>query len=157
LPFLVGLLLTPVSALAGTLTVSAIVVLGGGSLAVATAPILLIAGLIEGLLHAVPVTLLALPVTFAVLRHYAALTVWRLVLAGFVAGILSILLSAAVLAVAGGDLGDSGLLGSLAVQDLAAITAAGSVAGAAAGACFAHLTRWLRPQSWRAPPISSGP
>jgi hypothetical protein len=148
--FLVGLLLTPVMALAGTLTVAAIVVLGGGSLAMAMAPILLIAGMIEGSLHAAPVTMLALPATYAVLRRYAALKVWRLALAGGVAGIALILLVAVVLAIVVGRF-------ETAFEDLVTITAVGGFSGVVAGACFAWAMRWLRPDPWRGAQARPGP
>lgn len=145
MPFLVGVLLTPVAALAGTLVLVLYLLGSGTSLAMAAAPILLVAGLIEGSFHAAPVAMLALPLTYAVLRRRSALTVWRLVLAGGLAGIVVIPLFAAVLAVAGEENG-TGLS-----KDLAVITALGGFTGAVAGACFAYLTRWLRPAPWRAP------
>ena len=141
MPFLVGLLLTPVAALAGTLILVLYALGGGSSLIMAMLPILLTAGLIEGSVHAAPVTMLALPVTYAILRRRSALKVWRLALAGGVAGILSILLFAVVLAIVGGD--------QTAAQDLATITALSSFGGAVAGACFGYVTRWLRPDAWR--------
>jgi hypothetical protein len=151
MPFLVGLLLTPVAALAGTLVLVFYLLGSGTSAAMAMAPILLMAGLIEGSLHAAPVTMLALPVTYAVLRRRSALKVWRLVLAGLLAGIASILLFAVVLASLGSGPIETGLSKDLTFADLAAITALSSFAGAVAGACFACLMRWLRPEPWRAP------
>jgi hypothetical protein len=146
-PFLVGLLLAPVAALVGTL-VLVLFTLGAGAVSRAMIPILLMAGLIEGSVHAAPVTMLALPATYAILRRRVALKVWRLALAGGVAGILAIPLFAAVLAIIGGEI-EMGLSKNLAFQDLAAITALSAFSGAVAGACFGYLTRWLRPEPWR--------
>jgi hypothetical protein len=155
MPFLVGVLVAPVAALVGALTLSVALGLGGrgGSFAMAMVLMLLLAGFIDGLLHAAPVTMLALPVTYAVLRRYAALKVWRLALAGGIASILSTLLVAGLLAIVGGE----PLFQRVAFQDLVAITALGSFAGAVAGACFGYVMRWLRPEPWRGPQASPEP
>jgi hypothetical protein len=156
-PFLVGLLLTPVAALIGTLTVVAFIVLVGGRPDIGMMPTLLMVGLLDGSLHAAPVTMLALPVTYAILKRRSALKIWRLALAGGGAGIASILLFTVVLESARTGQIETGFFTGLAFQALAAMTAVGSFAGAVMGTCFACVMRWLRPEPWRAPQISPEP
>jgi hypothetical protein len=157
MPFLVGLLLTPVAALIGTLTVVALMVLAGGRPTIRMMPTLLLAGLPDGSLHAAPVTLLALPATYAVLKRRKALKVWRLVLAGGVAGIVSILLFTVGLESVRTGRIETGFFEGLAFQGLAAMAALGGFAGAVTGACFAYLMRWLRPEAWRGSEASPSP
>lgn len=157
MPFLIGLLLTPVAALIGTLTVVALIILVGGRPDIGMMPTLLMVGLLDGSLHAAPVTMLALPVTHAVLKRWSALKIWRLALAGGVAGIVSILLFTVVLESARTGQIETGFFTGLAFQGLAAMAALGAFAGATVGACFACVMRWLRPEPWRAPLTSPNP
>lgn len=120
---MVGLLLTPVAALIGTLTVVVLIVLVGGRPGIGMMPTLLMIGLLDGSFHAAPVTMLALPVTYAVLKRRSALKVWRLALAGGVAGIVSILLFTVVLESARTGQIETDFFKGLAFQGLAAMAA----------------------------------
>ena len=111
-------------------------------------PTLLVVGLIDGSLHAAPVTMLALPASYAVLRRRSALKVWRLALVGGVAGDR---VDPAVhrrprkrIAAAG----STGFFTASPSRAWRRWRRLGSFAGAVAGACFACLTRWLRPAAW---------
>lgn len=135
--FLVGLLLTPVAALAGTLVIVVIGTIGGAP----SMPLLIMIGLGAGSLLAAPVTVLALPATYALLRRRSSLRVWRLALAGGAAGIVSVLLFEGAR--------HGGVVDADVVKGAATVAALGCLAGTLAGACFGYVTRWLRPDAWR--------
>jgi len=149
LPFLIGLLLTPVGAWIGTVLFFSVMTvfsfreaLGprewGGALLIGT---------IMGSLFASPVTLLVLPATYAALRRRNTLTLGRLAIAGAVSGL------AAVLIVMSLFWGPQKLYADLGASALAAgLAADGAVTGAICGALLALITRRSRTGTWRSQP-----
>jgi hypothetical protein len=138
LPFIIGLLLTPVGAAIGAIFFFTVLALTaphpphGNELVGMT-----ILGLIPGLFFAAPVTILALPITCIVLNRKSAISMTHLAIAGAAFGFLSVLI--AVLWIWWRDPVDTTdrefwlLTFGIAVD--------GAVAGAACGALLAAIMR----------------
>jgi hypothetical protein len=144
LPFLIGLLLTPVGAAIGTLlTIAFLNALSPHPLLAGELVGGIVFGLIPGLFLAAPVTIIALPISCIVLERRAALGVARLALAGAILGFIVVM--AVLLTIWWRDAVDKSdrefwLL-------TVAIAANGGLAGAACGALLAAILRRLgRPQ-----------
>jgi hypothetical protein len=97
-----------------------------------------------GVAFAAPVTLVALPAAYVLLRRRAALTATRIVAVGVIAAVV-LMLGFVLVNVVNGGHGDRILsLKTLNFSLVAAFT------GLAAGLAFARIMRWRRPADWPA-------
>jgi hypothetical protein len=145
LALLIGLVLTPVGALIGTVLFFSAIVIRSGTLTFDTGHIpivgVVIMGLLMGLMFVAPVTLIVLPVIYRILRRRFALSVARLTIGGALFGFVSILIL--VLFLWGRD--DS--TGDWRFSTLAlGLSADGAIAGTACAFLFGRIMRRLRPR-----------
>ena len=145
MPFVIGILLTPVGALIGTALFYSIfaLALDAGPPNVRESAAIGFVGLVMGTMFATPVTAFVLPVSYLVLRRQSRVSVRRLTAYGAAFGFASVMIL--VISILWRDDGkiDSTFWG------IAVLLAAdGAVAGAMCGALLAHIMRRLRPADW---------
>jgi hypothetical protein len=126
-PVIVGLALTPVAALIGTLPLLVLYLGAGGSIVLAVLAI----GVGLGSVFALPVTSVVLPLTFAICRRANLLYGPLFVVVGFAAGALS----------------PWAIYRAMHViqRDVAAFSALGAFAGAATAGLYVQILRKRRP------------
>jgi hypothetical protein len=155
LPVLIGLLLAPLGAMVGTaLFLAAFVGLnwllhGSGS---AFGQILFgisLYGLILGSVFGTPVTVIALPATYAVLRRRSVPTLARLTSAGALFGFVSVWIVTLLFWKPVNVFANWQAVGFT-----LAVAADGAVAGAVCGNLLARAMRSLQPQAWQGAPAS---
>lgn len=153
MPVLIGLVLAPLGAIAGV-TLFLLGFVGFGLIehgrGAASDPMLvgvIFYGMILGSVFAAPVTVIALPAAYAVLRHRSVPTVAKLTLAGAMLGFASVWIVTLLY------WKPVNVLESLLSMGFTLLIAAdGAAAGALCGYLLGRAMRSLRPQEWRVPP-----
>jgi hypothetical protein len=146
MPFVVGLILTPVGAFVATLAfaIAASAVIGAIGWWLISADMLVVfvaVWLTYALAYTAPVTLIVLPLVYATLRRRSALTTGRLIAAGVAAAIVLMWVYIGVSEVLSGRRGFKPEL-------VAGFTLIGALTGLVVGAAFAYITGWKRPADW---------
>jgi hypothetical protein len=150
LPVLIGLLLAPLGAMVGTALFLAVFVgtgfllHGGGAF---RDPILLATtfyGLILGSVFGAPVTVIALPATYAVLHRRSVPTLARLTIAGALFGFVSVWIVTLLFWKPVNVFANWQAVGFT-----LAVAADGAAAGAVCGNLLARAMRSLQPQAWQ--------
>jgi hypothetical protein len=149
LPVLIGLLLAPLGAMVGTALFVAgfvglgLLLYGGGSSSGQMLFGMSFYGLILGLVFGAPVTVIALPVTYAVLRRRSVPTVARLTVAGALFGFVSVWIVTLLFWKPVNVFDNLQTVGFT-----LAVAADGAAAGAVCGNLLARVMRALQPQAW---------
>jgi hypothetical protein len=145
-PFVVGIILTPVGAFVATLAFEIGVsathsALGSWLVSADMLMVFAVVWLTYALAYTAPVTLIVLPLVYAALRRRSALTRTRIIVAGVSAAI--VLMWAYI--------GVSEFLSEkhqFKPSKIAGFTLIGLLTGLVVGAAFAYIMRWKRPVDW---------
>jgi hypothetical protein len=146
MPFVVGLILTPVGAFVATLAFeiglsAAYHTLGSRLVSTDMLVVFIAVWLTYALAYTAPVTLIVLPLVYTALRRRSALTTGRIIATGLAAAIL---LMWAYIVVSEFFSERREFKPEL----VAGFTAIGALTGLVVGAAFAYIMRWKRPPDW---------
>jgi hypothetical protein len=150
LPVLIGLLLAPLGAMVGTALFLAVfaglgwLLHGGGAFRDPVLFAMTFYGLILGSVFGAPVTVIALPATYAVLRRRSVPTLARLTVAGALFGFVSVWIVTLLFWKPVNVFATWQAVGFT-----LAVAADGAAAGAVCGNLLARAMRSLQPQAWQ--------